>query len=99
MELDLKIDNRLGCDYPKGLREALWRIQCDVEKKRLRLIGTYLLKKLFSRSIAKDANNLANIMVDEYAQVLSKADLERFFDLKEGERAMLPTDIRARRRD
>ncbi len=97
-ELGLKIDNRLGCEFPAHLREALWKIQCDIEKRRLRLAGKYLLKRLFSRSIAKDADNLANALVDEYAKVLSKADLERFFDIKEGERAALPIENRSLKR-
>ena len=97
-ELELKIDNRLGSEFPAHLREVLWNIQCDIEKRRLRLAGKYLLKRLFSRGIAKDADGLVNGMVDEYAQVLSKADLERFFDLKEGKRPALPIEIQSPKR-
>jgi hypothetical protein len=32
-------------------------------------------------------------MVDEYAKVLSRAELESFFDLRKGERPVLPIDI------
>jgi hypothetical protein len=32
-------------------------------------------------------------MVDEYARILNAAELESFFDLKQGERPVLPVDI------
>lgn len=92
IELDLKIDNRLGYDFPMDRREALWNIHRNIERRRLRLTGRFLLGRIFSRSLSKDADNLANYLVEEYATVLSKRELERFFDLREGERASLPFD-------
>jgi hypothetical protein len=49
LELDLSIDHRLGRDFPRSKREALWAIQQQVEKKRGRLLFKYLLRKLFER--------------------------------------------------
>lgn len=92
-ELDLVIDHRLGQDFPKERRLALWSIQQQVERKRLRLGLKYLLRKLFTKSFVHQAQGLAGFMVDEYAKVLTKAELETFFDLKEGERPALPVDI------
>src|ERR1700751_5032781 len=54
-ELELAIDHRRGCDFPPERREALWAIKQRMEKQRLRLGLKFLLKKLFGKSIAEDA--------------------------------------------
>jgi hypothetical protein len=95
-ELELAIDHRLGCDFPPERREALWAVKQQVEKQRLRLGVKFLLKKLFGKSVAEDAQGLAGYTVDEYGKVLSKSDLKNFFDLKEGERPTLPIDVNRR---
>jgi len=91
-ELDLAIDHRLGRDFPRDRRDALWVAKERVEKRRLRLGLKFLFKRLFAKSIGREAQGLAGYMVDEYAKVLSKAELERFFGLKEGQRPALPID-------
>jgi hypothetical protein len=91
-ELDLAIDHRLGRDFPRERREALWAAKERVEKSRLRLGATFLLKRLFGKSVTRQAQGLAGYMVDEYAKVLSPPELERFFGLKGGQRPALPVD-------
>ncbi len=59
LELELAIDSRLGVDFPGSKRDALWKIQQKVEKKRGRLLFKYLLRKIFSKSLARDAQSLA----------------------------------------
>lgn len=90
--LDLAIDHRLGRDFPRDRRDALWVAKERVEKRRLRFGLKVLFKRLFAKSIAREAQGLAGCMVDEYAKVLSKAELERFFGLKEGQSPALPID-------
>ncbi len=92
-ELDLAIDHRLGRDFPQERREALWAIQQRIEKKRLRLGLKYLFRKLFAKSLARDAQGLAGYMVDEYAKAMTKTELESFFGLQEGQRPALPIDM------
>lgn len=92
-ELELAIDHRLGRDFPAERREALWAAKERVEKKRLRLGIKYLLKKLFAKNVAREAQSLAGYMVDEYATVLNSAEIESFFGLKKGERPVLPIDL------
>ena len=92
-ELNLAIDHRLGRDFPQERREALWAIQQKVEKKRIWLALKYPLRRLFAKSLALDAQGLAGYLVDEYAKVLTKIELERFFNLQEGQRPALPIDI------
>lgn len=91
-ELNLKIDHRLGQEFPQARRAALWDIQRQVENKRLRLAFKYLLRRWFANPLVQDAQNLAGYLVDEYARVLNKAELKAFFDLEEGERPSLPID-------
>jgi hypothetical protein len=91
-ELNLAIDHRLGCDFPPERREALWTIQQRVEKRRLRLAFKYFLRRFLPKKIARDAQGLAGYMVDEYAKVLSEAELQSFFGLRKGERPVLPID-------
>jgi len=91
-ELELAIDHRLGRDFPRERREALWAVKERVEKRRLWLGIKVLLRKLLAKNVAGDAQGLAAYMVDEYAKVLTKGELHRFFGLKEGERPTLPID-------
>lgn len=92
LELELAIDHRLGRDFPRERREALWAIKERVEKRRLWLGVKFLAKKLFAKNINRDAQGLAAYMVDEYAKVLTKDELKSFFGLQEGERPTLPID-------
>ena len=92
-ELELAIDHRLGRDFPKERREALWAAKERVERKRLWLGVKFLIKKKFGGNVVKDAQGLAGYMVDEYAKVLGPAEIESFFDLKKGERPVLPVDL------
>jgi hypothetical protein len=92
-ELELAVDHRLGCDFPRERREALWAAKERVEKKRLRLGAKFLIKRFFSKNVSKEAQGLAGYMVDEYAKVLNAAEIESFFGLKKGERPALPIDI------
>ena len=89
-ELDLAIDHRLGRDFPRERRDALWAIKERVEKRRLWLGVKFLVKKLFAKNINREAQDLAAYMVDEYAKVLSEDEVRSFFGLKEGERPALP---------
>jgi hypothetical protein len=93
MELNLAIDHRLGRDFPPERREALWKIQQRVEKKRLWLALKYPFRRFFANSLARDAQGLAGFLVDEYAKVLTQSELKSFFDLQEGERPVLPIDL------
>jgi len=92
-ELELAIDHRLGRDFPFHRREALWAIQQRVERKRLRLIFKYFLRKLFTKSLARDAQGLASYLIDEYSKVLSKTELEDFFGAEEVRHPILPIDL------
>jgi len=92
-ELELAIDHRLGRDFPRERREALWAAKERVEKKRLWLGVKFLVKKLFAQNVNREAQGLAGYMVDEYATVLNTAELESFFGLKKGQRPVLPIDL------
>jgi hypothetical protein len=92
-ELELAIEHRLGRDFPRSKREALWAIQQKVDKKRFRLIFKYMLRKFFASSLARDAQGLAGYLVHEYAKVLSQKELESFFGAEEARRPALPIDL------
>lgn len=91
-ELELTIDYRLGQDFPKERREALWDIQQQVEKKRLRLVLQWFLHFISYRWLYARANKLAGYLVDEYAKVLTKDELQAYFDLGENEKPSLPIE-------
>jgi hypothetical protein len=93
MALDLSIDHRLGRDFPQERRELLWAIQQRVEKRRLWLALKYPFRRLFAKSLARGAQGLAGYLVDEYAGVLTQAELKSFFGLEEGQRPALPIDM------
>lgn len=91
-ELDLAIDHRIGVNFPKDRREALWKIQQQVEKKRPRLVLYWLLHIISYRWLYKHANKLADYLVEEYSRVLTKDELQAFFRLGENEQPTLPID-------
>lgn len=93
LELNLAIDHRLGRDFPREHREALWKIQQRVEKKRLWLALKYPLRRFFAKSLARDAQDLTGYLVDEYAKVLTKNELKQFFGLQDGQQPALPIDM------
>ena len=93
MALDLSIDHRLGRDFPQERRELLWAIQQRVEKRRLWLALKYPFRRLFAKSLARGAQGLAGYLVDEYAGVLTQAELKSFFGIEEGRRPALPIDM------
>jgi hypothetical protein len=97
-ELELAIDHRLGRDFPLNRRNALWAIQQQVEKKRLRLIFKHIRRRLFPKSLARDAQRLAGDLVDEYAKVLSKPELESYFGKEEACHPALPIDTKQMRK-
>jgi hypothetical protein len=78
-ELDLAIDHRLGCSFPKERREALWRIQQGVEKRRMRLVGDWALNLILPRWLERRANKLGGYVVNQYAKVLNPVELDAFF--------------------
>ena len=92
-ELDLAVDHRLGKDFPKEKRDALWEIQQRVEKKRMHLVFRWLFHFISYKPLYKKANRLAGFLVDEYAKVLTKDEIVAFFDLKENEEPSLPMDF------
>jgi hypothetical protein len=92
-ELELAVDHRLGVEFPRERREALWAVQQRVERKRWRLMLKYLVKRLFARSLVRDAQGLAAYLVDEYAAVLTEAELEAFFGADECRNPGLPVEI------
>ena len=67
-------------------------VQQRVEKKRLRLIFKYLLRRFFPSSLARGAQGLAGFLVDEYAKVLTLPELESFFGPEQARHPTLPTD-------
>ena len=91
-ELDAMIDYRLGRDFPKEKRNQLWKIQERIEKKRLSLMLKYLFRHLFRKNFLQSTQNLAGYLVDEYAEVLSREELESFFGKEEVDNPALPVN-------
>ena len=91
-ELNLAIDHHLGQGFPLERRQALWTIQEQIEKKRLRLVFKYVLRKLLHRNLYRDIQGIAGFMVDEYAKVLSESEVREFFNLHEGQVPTLPVN-------
>lgn len=91
-ELDLTIDYRLGRNFPQQRRAALWNIQQQVEKKRLRLIFFWLFRFISYKWLYDRANKIGGYLVNEYAKVLTNDELHAYFDLKESEPQKLPIE-------
>ncbi|MDP9177766.1 MAG: hypothetical protein M3O61_08805 [Gemmatimonadota bacterium] len=92
--LDLAIDHRLGRGFPQDRRDALWTIQQRLDRKRIKFMGTYLLKRLFRRSLAPEARGLAGYVIEQYATILDPTDLRAFFGDEEVRNPALPLNER-----
>ncbi len=92
-EMDIAIDYRLGCNFPEHRRDQLWEVQERVKKRRGRLMFKYLFRKIFSKVFVRSAQNLAGYLVDEYAKVLSREELEKYFGKDEARNPALPINI------
>jgi hypothetical protein len=79
-ELNLALDHRLGQDFPADRRRMLWEAHERIERRRRRLALRSLLWLIRTRSIEGAADSLARDLVSAYAQVLTPAELEAFFD-------------------
>lgn len=78
-ELELAIDHRLGKDFPRHRRDALWAIQQRVERRRGWLIARHFLRWLLPGGVRRGANRLAGYLAKEYARELNRAELQSFF--------------------
>jgi hypothetical protein len=92
-EFSLMIDHRLGREFPERLREELWCVHERIERRRLGLAARSALWKLSLSSRSREAHSLANLMVDEYAKVIGRAEAQRFFGLEPGEKPSLPVEL------
>jgi hypothetical protein len=93
-ELDLVIDHRLGREFPQARREALFRVQCGLEKGGLASAFRSVLDRMLPALLVRRARALADDTVRAYAGVLSPAELRRFLDLEEGQPVPgLPVDV------
>ena len=83
-ELDLAIDHRLGREFPQTKRDALWQVMQSLERRRLRLIGRYLVARVFplgGRWRERAGQGLARALVGQFSRVLTDRELESFFEL------------------
>jgi hypothetical protein len=88
--LDLAIDHRLGRDFPRARRDALWATSERVERKRKWLAVQYLLGALFPPMRRWHADALTRALAAEYSKVLSPAETERMLGLELGAKPALP---------
>jgi len=91
-QLDLAIDHRLGRNFPRDRRQALWAVQQRLERKHFLHGWSYFLKRLLGRSRTGNARGLADFLMEEYGKVLSKSELEQFFGREEVRHPDLPVD-------
>jgi hypothetical protein len=91
-ELDLTIDFRLGTAFPSDRRDQLWRAQRKIAKSRLRMAASSFASFLKPRVLYRRANRVARFVVDEYAKVLTEAEMEAYFGADEIRRPTLPFD-------
>jgi hypothetical protein len=92
-ELNLTLDYRLGLEFPLKKREALWAVQQEIEKHRIKIMFTYLLRRFFAKNLIREAKGLAGYVIEAYAKVLNQAELEQFFGEEEVRHPALPVEL------
>jgi hypothetical protein len=80
-ELNLKIDHRLGRDFPSVRREELWAVAQELERRRLRWAAVTLVRQLFTGRRDRHGDALFGLLKRAYARVLTPDELEAFLQL------------------
>lgn len=81
-ELELDINHKLGRDFPRDRRQALWEIVQRVEERRGRLLWISLLQRIVPFGFLPwRANALARYLADQYQGVLSREETEALLDV------------------
>lgn len=75
-ELDLLVDYQLGRSFPASRRDALWKAQCELDRRRL---ASLLWGAL--RNPLDPGNGLVRAQVRGFSRVLEPSELSAFFEL------------------
>lgn len=79
-ELDLTIDHRLGADFPRERREALWKAQQRLHRRKLPTLMMSFISKAFG-SQRPIEEPLYELVLREYGRVLSPSELSAMVDI------------------
>lgn len=90
-ELDLTIDYRLGTGFPDDRREQLWQVRQHIEKYRLRMAVKWLAKAVAAKWRRRRGAQMAQVVIDEYAKVLTPDELIMYFGSDEVKNPSLPS--------
>jgi hypothetical protein len=93
-ELNLRIDHRLGVDFPAHRREKLWAVQERLEKRMLGLTAWRWLSWLWPDVLENQAQDLARLFVRDHAGVLTPPELEHYFGAQVVKPPALPVEDR-----
>lgn len=88
-ELEALIDYRLGVNFPDDKREDLWDIKDAMLKRPLAFTAAFFLKHLIRHPFTGLSGIQARYLVDQYSKVLTREELQTFFDLNDDEAQML----------
>lgn len=78
-ELNITIDYRLGINFPKVRRGALWEVQEKIEKSRVKILVKKILIPLISNYVPqKGGEQLVAQLLQEYSKVLSVQEMNDF---------------------
>lgn len=80
-ELELSIDHKLGLNFPKDRRDALWKAQQRVHRRHVPVLLTSILGKAFGSKKPLD-EALARLVQREYGRVLEPDELTALLDIE-----------------
>lgn len=78
-ELELTIDHKLGLEFPAERRDRLWDIQQRIEKRRIRLLASSLLVRLWSGLLPRRFTKLLDFVYAEHRKELSDQEFMMYF--------------------
>lgn len=90
-ELDLTIEYRLGTQFPADRREQLWQVHQRIEKYRLRLAAKWLAGVVVAKWRRRQGTRMAQVVINEYAKVLTPEELIMYFGSDEVGNPSLPS--------
>lgn len=93
-EFDLRIDHRLGINFPQNRREELWRVNERINRRPIRMIFAWQVARVLPNYLAGVAKRLASSVIEEYSAVLTPEELRLFFGEEEAESPGLPVNRR-----
>jgi hypothetical protein len=92
-EFNLLIDFKLGVDFPEEKRKILTRSRKRIQMYHVKLVKRFQTGELSNEEFAMEVEQkIPAMMVEEFAKILPPEELNKLFDIVDGQVPVIPVD-------